>query len=44
MKTFHPDVIQEGLPEWVKHRFNELLLQTQENYESIQRHKEEAGS
>ncbi len=41
MKTFHPDVIEEGLPEWVKHRFNELLLQTQENYERIQRHKEE---
>jgi hypothetical protein len=41
MKTFHPDVLEEGLPEWVKHRFNELLLQTQENYERIQRHKEE---
>jgi len=44
MKTFHPDVIQEGLPEWVKHRFNELLLLTQENYERIQRHQQEAGS
>lgn len=41
MKTFHPDVIEGGLPEWVKHRFNELLLQTQENHERIQSHKEE---
>jgi hypothetical protein len=40
MKTFHPDVLQELLPEWVKLRFNELLLQTQEHYERIQKHKE----
>src|SRR5215213_8596766 len=37
MKTFHPDLLQEHLPEWVKHRFNELLLQTQENYEQIEK-------
>ena len=35
MKTFHPDLLQENLPEWVKHHFNELLLQTYENYELI---------
>ena len=35
MKTFHPDLLPEQLPDWVKHRFNELLLQTQENYEQI---------
>ena len=31
MKTFHPDVLPKHLPDWLKHRFNELLLQTQEN-------------
>jgi len=35
MKTFHPDVLPKNLPDWVKLRFNELLLQTQENYEQI---------
>lgn len=35
MKTFHPDLLPKHLPDWVKHRFNELLLQTQENYEQI---------
>ena len=40
MKTLHPDILQEQLPEWVKLRFNELLLQTQEHYERIQKHKE----
>lgn len=39
MKTFHPDLVQKHLPDWVKHRFNELLLQTQENYEKIKRHQ-----
>lgn len=43
MRTFHPDVIQKQLPEWVRLHFNELLLQTQENYERIQKHKEEMG-
>ncbi|RMG21028.1 MAG: J domain-containing protein [Methanobacteriota archaeon] len=43
MKTFHPDVIQENLPEWLKHRFNELLLQTQENYKMIERYLMERG-
>jgi hypothetical protein len=41
MKTFHPDLLQEHLPEWVKHRFNELLLQTQENYEQIEKYQPE---
>lgn len=43
MRTFHPDVIQKQLPEWVRLHFNEMLLQTQENYERIQKHKEEMG-
>ena len=41
MKTFHPDLLQKHLPEWVKHRFNELLLQTKENYEQIKKHQSE---
>jgi DnaJ-domain-containing protein 1 len=44
MKTFHPDLLQERLPEWVKHRFNELLLQTQENYEQIKKYQPEETS
>jgi DnaJ-domain-containing protein 1 len=40
MKTFHPDKLQQGLPEWIKHHFNQLLLQTRENYDRIQRYKE----
>jgi len=44
MKTFHPDLLQEHLPEWVKHRFNELLLQTQENYEQIKKYQSEETS
>jgi DnaJ-domain-containing protein 1 len=41
MKTFHPDLVQKRLPEWVKHRFNELQLQTQENYEIIKKYQSE---
>ena len=41
MKTFHPDLVQKNLPEWLKHRFNELLLQTQENYELIEKYQSE---
>jgi len=41
MKTFHPDLVQENLPEWVKHRFNELVLQTYENYEIIKKYQSE---
>jgi DnaJ-domain-containing protein 1 len=41
MKTFHPDVRQKELPDWLLHRFNELLLRTQEHYERIQMHQEE---
>ena len=41
MKTFHPDLLQKYLPEWVKHRFNELLLQTKENYEQIIKYQPE---
>jgi DnaJ-class molecular chaperone len=41
MKTLHPDKLESGLPDWIKNHFNELLLQTQESYERIQRHKEE---
>jgi len=37
MKTLHPDMLQENLPEWIKHSFNEILLQTQENYERIRK-------
>jgi uncharacterized protein YaaW (UPF0174 family) len=44
MKTIHPDILQEHLPEWVKHRFNELLLQTQENYEQIKKYQPEETS
>lgn len=44
MKTFHPDLLQERLPEWVKHRFNEFLLQTQENYERIKKYQPEETS
>jgi uncharacterized protein YaaW (UPF0174 family) len=39
MKTFHPDLLQKHLPEWVKHRLNELLLQTEENYEQIKKYQ-----
>lgn len=39
MKTFHPDLLPNHLPDWVKHRFNELLLQTQENYELIRKYQ-----
>lgn len=35
MKIFHPDLLPKHLPNWVKHRFNENLLQTQEAYEKI---------
>lgn len=41
MKTFHPDLLPKHLPDWVKHRFNELLLQTQENYEQIGKYQSE---
>ncbi len=41
MKTFHPDLLPEHVPDWVKHRFNELLLQTQENYEQIGKYQPE---
>ena len=41
MKTFHPDLLPKHLPDWVKHRFNELLLQTQENYELIRKYQPE---
>lgn len=44
MKTLHPDVLQNNLPDWLKHRFNELLLRTQENYERIQMHQEETSA
>lgn len=44
MKTFHPDLLPKHLPEWVKHRFNELLLQTQENYEQIKKYQPEETS
>jgi len=44
MKTFHPDLLPKHLPDWVKHRFNELLLQTQENYEQIGKHQPEETS
>ena len=37
MKTFHPDLLPKHLPDWVKQRFNEFLLQTQENYEQIEK-------
>ena len=41
MKTFHPDLLPKYLPEWVKHRFNGLLLQTQENYLQIRKYQSE---
>ena len=44
MKTFHPDLLPKHLPDWVKHRFNELLLQTQENYEQIGKYQPEETS
>lgn len=44
MKTFHPDLLPKHLPDWVKQRFNELLLQTQENYEEIGKHQPEETS
>ena len=44
MKTFHPDLLPNNLPDWVKHRFNELLLQTQEKYEQIGKHQPEETS
>jgi|GEM_PF-3459603 len=44
MKTFHPDLLQKHLPEWVKHRFNELLLQTEENYEQIRKYQPKEAS
>ncbi len=39
MKTLHPDFAQQHLPEWLKQRFNEMLLQTQENYELIEKYQ-----
>jgi len=44
MKTFHPDLLPTHLPDWVKHRFNEFLLQTQENYEQIRKYQPEETS
>jgi uncharacterized protein YaaW (UPF0174 family) len=44
MKTFHPDVLPEHLPEWVKHSHNELLLKTHENYELIKMYQSEVKS
>lgn len=44
MKTFHPDLLPKPLPDWVKHRFNELLLQTQENFEKIIKYQPEETS
>jgi len=44
MKTFHPDLLPRHLPDWVKHRFNELLLQTQENYKLIGKYQPEETS
>jgi len=44
MKTFHPDLLQEHMPEWVKHQFNELLLKTQENFEKIEKRQSEETS
>lgn len=44
MKTFHPDLLPEHLPNWVKHRFNELLLQTEENYVQIRKYQQEETS
>ncbi len=44
MKTFHPDLLPKDLPDWVKHRFNEFLLQTQENYERIGKYQPEETS
>ena len=37
METFHPDLLPKNLPDWVKQRFNEFLLKTQENYEQIRK-------
>lgn len=39
MKTFHPDLLPKNLPDWVRHRFNEFLLQTQEHYEEIENYQ-----
>lgn len=44
MKTFHPDLLPKDLPDWVKNRFNEFLLQTQENYERIEKFQPEETS
>ena len=44
MKTFHPDLLPNHLPDWVKHKFNELLLHTQENYEQIRKYQPEETS
>ena len=41
MKTFHPDLLPEHLPDWVKHRFNEFLLKTEENFVLISKHQPE---
>ena len=41
MKNFHPDIVQEHLPEWMKYHFNELMLQTHENYEIIKKYQSE---
>jgi DnaJ-domain-containing protein 1 len=44
MKTFHPDMLSKHLPDWVKHHFNKLLLQTEENYERIRKYQPEETS
>ncbi len=44
MKTFHPDLLPKHLPDWVKHRFNEFLLQTEENYVQIRKYQPEETS
>ncbi|MCD6554165.1 MAG: J domain-containing protein [Anaerolineae bacterium] len=41
MKTFHPDKIEPGLPQWVKDDFGEKLLRAQEAYNRILNLQEE---
>ncbi len=41
MKTFHPDKIEPGLPQWIKDDFSEKLLRAQEAYNRILSLREE---
>jgi hypothetical protein len=42
VKMFHPDIVPALAPTWLKHRLNQMLLATYENFDKIKKHKEAA--